>query len=321
MKKGCSMKIGRVAVVFFVFMVCMGGYGVPAADALEIGVAWIGKSSMSPKILSGLEEELSQIAPGAKLDVRKELGSEDELAAAVSVFDATKDAMVILRSSGAKWLIKHPTRIPTFIGGCNHPGHLGVIDDISAPGGNITGVTYFVPFETEFEVFRSILPNLQSVLLLVEKGHPSSPIEQNGTREACAKMGIDYSEKVCASAAEAAEAAAQFSGKVSAIVIGTQAELTLNTQKIADAAGKTPLLAFSSKPVKSGALGGVAANDAKLGRMLAHSVVDVLVKGKSISSVPVKVDPKPNLSINVKTADRIGVQIPYDTLALATLIE
>ena len=69
------------------------------------------------------------------------------------------------------------------------------------------------------------------------------------------------------------------------------------------------------------ALCGVVADDVKLGGMLAESVVDVLVKGKAIKDVPVKTDPKPRLVINIATAKRLGLEISFEILETAKIIE
>ena len=81
------------------------------------------------------------------------------------------------------------------------------------------------------------------------------------------------------------------------------------------------MLSYTNKPVHAGALGGFVAEDVKLGYMLAESLVDVLVKGKAIKDVPVKMDPNPKFFVNAKTAERLGVEIPYEILAAATVIE
>ncbi len=308
-----------MAVVLGIFLM-FASYAASNAAALEIGVAWPGKSPMPIEVMEGFEKEFKALAPEAKLDVRKEL-SDQEFAKIVSEFDKTKDAMVVLRSNGVRWLIKNPTKIPTFIGGCNHPTELGVIENIDAPEGNMTGVTYFVPFETQFEVFGTVLPNIKSVLYLYEKGHATAPLEAAGTQKACAKLGIKYAEAGCESGEEAAKAAAEYAGKVSVIITGTQAKLADSTKAIVAAAGKTPVLAFYDIPVKAGAFAGVAANSVTLGKILAQSVVDVVVKKKPVSAVPVKFDPKPELVINAKTAKGIGLEIPYELLSLAKIIE
>lgn len=292
-----------------------------SAAGIEIGLAWVGESGMAKRVNSGFSQGLQELAPEISVEEKKELATLDDLATLVSTWEKEKDGMVLLRSNAAKWLGQHPPAIPTFIGACNHPGQLGAVKNLDAPEGNITGVTYFLPKESQFEIIRTIIPDLNSVLLLVEKGHPSSAIDQEGTRRVCGKLGLNYTEAVCSSVEEAVKAAEDHKGKVSCIIIGNQSLIIDNAGKIIEAAGQTPVLSYSSKPAKVGALGGFVAEDTKLGYMLAQTVVDVLKKGKSIKDMPVKVDPDPKFYLNAATAERLGIEIPFTILEAATIVE
>jgi putative ABC transport system substrate-binding protein len=276
---------------------------------------------MSNRVLKGLTQGFEALGVNAKLDLHKELASMDDLAKVTKMFKEKYKGQIIIRSNAAKWLGKNPPAIPTFIGGCNHPGALGAVKNLKAPEGNITGVTYFLPIENEFEIFKAVLPELSSVMLIVQKGHAGSPIDQEGTKEVCAKLGIKYQEKVVSNMEEALAAVKEASGKVSAIIQGNQAMLFDNTAAFVAAAGDTPVLAHSQKPVSAGALTGFAADDVRLGMMLAESVVEVLIKGKAIKDVPVKFDPEPNFYLNAKMAKKFKLNIPYEILETATIIE
>ena len=289
--------------------------------AQDIGVAWSGTSGMTKRVMAGFEQGMQELAPGVKIEVKAELESIDDLAAVAERYQKEKAAMLVLRSNGAEWLATHAPSIPTFIGGCSHPGELGAVKNLNAPEGNITGVTYYLPVAAQFEVFQAILPDLKSVLLLVEKGHPSAAIDQEGTKEACAALGIAYTEKLCETKEDVLAAVQEAQGQVSAIVIGNQAVVFDATKSIVAAAGQTPVLAYSAKPVKDGALGGFAADDKKLGYMLAESVVDVLINGKKIVNVPVKIDTDPGFYVNTVTAEKLGIEIPYSILESATLVQ
>lgn len=295
----------------------------PAAIAasMDIGLAWVGKSGMATRVTEGFDRGISELAPDIKIEYQKELASLDDLGPLVDRWQQEKKALVILRSNGAKWLGKTPPALPTFIGGCNHPGQLGAVKNLQAPEGNITGVTYFLNVDAQFEIFKAILPNLTSVLLLLEEGHPSSAIDREETMAVCDKLGIAYTDKFVASQEEAVSTVEQFKGKVSAIIIGNQALNIDNAENIVKAAGKTPVFSYSSKPVTAGALGGFVADDVKLGYMLAQSLVDVIINGKPIKEIPVKVDPKPKFYVNAKTAQKIGAEIPFEILESATVIE
>lgn len=297
------------------------GGSIISASALEIGLGWAGKSGMAKRVTKGFEQGVKELAPDIKIEYQKELASIEALGEVVKRWKKEKSGMVILRSNGAKWLAKNSPSIPTFIGACNNPSQLGVVKSLQKPEGQITGVTYFLKVDTQFEIFQAILPEMKSVLLLLGEGNPSALVDQSGTKEICEKLGIKYSEAFCSSAEDAIKAVNKYKENVSTVIIGNQAVIMEKADQIVAAAGKTPVVSYSNKAVKLGALGGFVADDAKLGYMLAKSLVDVLVKGKAIKDVPVKVDPDPKFFINVTTARKIGVDVPFEILEAATVIE
>jgi putative ABC transport system substrate-binding protein len=294
---------------------------VTSAQAVDVGVAWVGKSGMAKRVTKGLEKGMQEFGKDVNLEFNKELGSLDDLGAIVERYQKEKKGMVILRSNGAKWLGKNQPSIPTFIGGCNNPVQLGALKNMKAPEGKITGVTYFLPVDTQFETFQAILPGMKSVLLLLGAGNPSAEIDRNETKEVCGKLGLTYNEKVVKDTKEALAAVNEFQGKVSMMIIGNQSIVIDIAKDLVAAAGKTPVVSYSSKPVKDGALGGFVADDETLGYMLAKSVLDVLIKGKAVKDIPVKVDPNPKFYVNVKTAQSLGIEVPYEVLQAATVIE
>ena len=308
-------------ILAMLFFACLAFVWAPSVDAAQVGVAWVGKSSMTLRVVKGFEKGMADLSPDIKLEYHRELESMDQLSSLAAKWEKEKDGMVLLRSNAAEWLAKNPPSIPTFIGGCNNPEELGAVKEMGKPDGQITGVTYYLSVSSQFEIFTAILPGMKSVLLLLEKNHPSSRIDQENTRKVTEKLGIAYNEKFCASAEDVVAAVNAYKDKVSAIIVGNEALTMDNTEAIVKAAGKTPVLSYSSKPVKSGALGGFAADDEKLGYMLAESVIEIIKKGKTVKEVPVKVDPKPVFFINTKTAQNIGIEIPYSILSCATIID
>lgn len=291
------------------------------AQTVKLGFAWAGKSGMADRVTKGFDTAIKELAPQIEIEYQKNLKDIDQLGKVIAEFQKSKTGMVILRSNGAKYLGKNQPTIPTFIGGCNHPSQLGTIKNINEPEGNITGVTYFLPVESQFEVFKAILPNLNSLVLLGEKNNPSSGVDQIETEKVCAQLGLKCNYQLTSGKANILNAVDSLKGQYSTFIIGNQAEVMAITAEIVAKAGKTPVLSYSSIPVKSGALGGFVADDNKLGMMLADSVVEVLIKGKPIRSVPVKVDPEPQFFLNSKTAGKLGLNIPYEILESAKVIE
>lgn len=303
------------------FLITAGAAYGQTGEGLSIGVTWMGDSGMAFRIVEGMTLGLKDLAPSIDVELQEALPSVEELDLLVARFHEEKDAMVILRSNGTVYLSQNPPSLPTFIGATADPSVLGAIQNLASPEGNITGVTYDLPAQIQWEIFTALLPNLDSVLLLGEEGHPSFAIEQAQTKEICQELGIEYREVVLSSPDEVIAAVTSQAGEVSAIIIGNQALNIDIAEDIVAAAGDTPVISYSNRPVLVGALGGFVADDIKLGYMLAESIVDVLINGKSISEVPVKVDPEPTFFINVTTAERLEVQIPFALLSTATIIE
>jgi len=319
MKKICFWQ----HIFFYVILTIFAGTAVwarGAAEPVKIGVAWEGEARMAERVSRGMMEVLEQLAPNILVEFEKALPDLAALDRAVRRFEKEKAAMVILRSSGAKYLAQHLPAIPAFVGGCNDPVLLGALKNRNAPEGNITGVTYAPSYDHIFEIFTALLPGMQSVLLLTQAGHPSAPIDITGTRAVCRQLKIQPFFKECRTTADAVDTVNAFQAKVSAVIVPNHARILDYAVQIVAAAGKTPVLAYSIAPVKEGGLCGLTADDIKLGRMLAESIIDVLINKKPVSSVPVKRDMNPQVYINMRTAQNIGVSIPFPILEIATIV-
>jgi putative ABC transport system substrate-binding protein len=305
-----------------VLFAALGVFGTATADQKEIAVIWEGKSRMTTNVAMGLLPGLRQLAPDLKVTLYREL---KDIQAAEKIFrecEPRVDGIVFLRSSGAQFLAKVDPKVPCFVGGCNNPAELGTIKNLNAPEGKITGVTYFIPYEKRFEIIKSLFPNTKRIALLVEKGHASTPIEQQGTREQCDRLGITYNEVVASNLNELLDGTRRLSGSVDLFIISSTRLVMDNIVNLLPVLNpaKIPTFSFAAEPVKAGAVAGVAADDAKLGRFLAESVVDVVVKGKPVSQVPVKTDSDPRISINEPMMNSLGLKFPDALLKKAELV-
>jgi putative tryptophan/tyrosine transport system substrate-binding protein len=293
-----------------------------SAAEKEIAVIWDTKSAMVSNVIMAFLPKLRELAPEIKVRLHRELKDMEEAKKVFYESESKVDGIVFLRSSGAQFLATVKPRVPCFVGATNHPGELGTIRNLNAPEGMITGVTYFIPYEKRFDVIDSLFPGIKTLALLVEKGHPSGPIEQAGTRQQCEARGIAYSEVIATNLNDLIEKTRSL-GKTDLIVISNTRLVMDNVASLLTVANEnnSPMFSYADKPVKSGAVAGIAADDFKLGAMLAESVVDVLVKGKPISQEPVKMDPEPKITINKAMAKHLGLKFPEAILKKAVFVE
>ncbi|GAK58122.1 ABC superfamily ATP binding cassette transporter, binding protein [Candidatus Vecturithrix granuli] len=313
----CMRVMKSVAMVIIVVLAVSNT--VALAAPLKLGITWPGESNQAIKIEEAFRAKIMELVPDVDLELQT-VPDVEAMSELIARFEREKDGMIVMRSNGSQWLIAHPPVIPTFIAGVNHPGLLGVVKNLEAPEGNITGVTYYVPVEKQFDIFQAILPNLDSVLLLLQEGHASTPLDRTATQTVCKQLGITYYEQVCATEAESIAAVEAYRDKVSAVIIGANL-LNDYAANIVKAAGHTPVFSFLVIAVNAGALGGFVADETIMGHLLAESVVEVLVNGKIINEVPIKMDPDPKFVLNVSTAEKLGINIPYNILQAATIVE
>lgn len=289
----------------------------------KVAVMWEGKSGMQKRIQSGFHERMRQIAPDVGITSRREIKGFERAEKIFREFAQTHDAVIFQRSSGAEFLAKADPKIPCFVAGCNNPKLLGVIQNLDAPEGVITGVTYFIPYEKRVNAIKSLFPQVKSVALLLEKGHPIVSIERNGTRSACERLGLAYHEVVASNSDEMVRGTEALAKKVDLFIISNTRLAIDNSPALVAVQNrsKIPFFSYPGGKARYGVLAEMAADDVKLGRMLADSVVDVVVEGKAISQVPVKMDPDPKLVINKTALNNLGIKIPDDMRSRAEFVE
>lgn len=306
-------------------LTCLAGLPASAQESVpderqpQLGIAWQGESHMQDRVTAGLAEVLATEAPEIEIEWRRALPSLLALDQAALDFQETKDAMILLRSTGASYLADHPPTIPAFIGGCNDPVFLGAVSNLEQPGGLITGVTYFLSHHDVIKTFAKVMP-LESILMIYQIDHPGGAIDRIRVRAACEDFGIEYHEEGCRTHDYRQAIIRRYAGTVSAILLINNSVVSDYPESAVAAAGDTPILGYTREIVEGGALAALAADDTKLGRILGQSVIKVLIEGENPGAIPVRTDDQPILFINMDSAVRLGIEVRQPVLKTAVII-
>jgi len=84
---------------------------------------------------------------------------------------------------------------------------------------------------------------------------------------------------------------------------------------------KKPIFSYASNRAEKGATAELAANDSKLGSMLAESAIAVVMKGMPISKIPVKMDPEPETIVNGSMLTALNLSIRDAVLKKAKVLK
>jgi len=211
-----------------------------------------------------------------------------------------------------------PTPIVMFAGGL--PVKYGLAKSLSHPGGNVTGLMYWVGPEIEakrLQLFKEAMPSLVRLSYLVPKGSWEDP-PVVAVRDAAEKLGLELLRAEYTPPDPDAGFAAIEAQKPNALFISPYPALYAYRQKVVRFARKLRLPDSYAHP-EFALLGGLmsyAVDTPDLGRRAAH-YVDKILRGAKPGDLPIEQPKKFEFVINVRTARDLGLTIPQSILARA----
>lgn len=247
----------------------------------------------------------------------------DRLPASVVDLMAFNPHVLVAAGPQAALALKATTAtIPIVFVGIADPVRLGLVESLSRPGGNITGLTTNVPDDflaKRFEILRELVPAASRIALLVNPVNPMARLYlAEKVPEIARKLGIVLliveATKVEELELAFASAAAQHAD---AIVDFGDALTYVQAPRIIALAAKYRLPAnYMFRHYASDGLSVYGVDIDDLMRR-ASSYVDKILKGVKPSELPVERPTKFELVINMKTAKALGLTVPPSLLVRA----
>jgi putative ABC transport system substrate-binding protein len=213
-------------------------------------------------------------------------------------------------------------RIPVVFLHPSDPVRDGLVESLSHPGGNLTGVFGARdPVAKQLELYRLLMPRLHRVLMLIDPEDPSTERLLVQARAAAAQrprpLELDIRE---ASTEQDLKRTFQslrpgeFDG---AFLLSPRLRLnhTALTIELAERAG-LPVQAHRKDWAEQGALFSYGVDIAPVGRAGAR-FVDSILRGASPGDLPVEEVAALQFAINLKTASRLGIKVPQEMIIRA----
>lgn len=204
------------------------------------------------------------------------------------------------------------TDTPMVFAAVSDPVTAKMVDDMNAPGGNITGVSDALNTQVIMDLMFAADPDIQSVGLLYSKSEDSSAKPIQEAKEYLDAKGIAYVEKTGTNTDEISTAAdALIAAGVDAIFTPTdntvmKAELAI-FEKLQDA--KIPHYTGADSFALNGAFFGYGVDYTQLGEETANMVVDILVNDADPATMPVKVLAHESATINTEVCAAMGLDL------------
>ncbi|TGN88851.1 ABC transporter substrate-binding protein [Bradyrhizobium yuanmingense] len=247
----------------------------------------------------------------------------DRLAASVADLIALSPELLVAPGPQAAVALKSATTIiPIVFVSVADPVKLGLVQSLSRPGGNVTGLTTMVPDDflaKRLEILRELVPGASRIALLV---NPANPMQRLSLAEDVPRIGRELGVALlpveAATADELDVAFASAAAQHADAIIDFGDTLTyVQAPRIIALAAKYRLPAnYLFRHYADGGLSVYGADARDLFRRAA-GFVDKILKGTKPSDLPVERPTKFELLINMKTAKALGLTVPPSLLVRA----
>jgi ABC-type uncharacterized transport system substrate-binding protein len=255
------------------------------------------------------------------VDLRWAEGNAERLPSLAAELVAQKpDVIVTFTTDGALAAKRATTTIPIVIMFVSDPVSSGLVESLSHPGGNITGVTdYGLDLTAKYvELIHAVAPNAARIGILMSDS-PIHPPEVKAIEAAAKSIGLAVVPTMDRSTDELEQAFASLAkNDAGALIALGGARQGSQRKKIAELAVKfrMPALFPTRAYVEQGGLMSYGPNLSATYKLGAR-YVDKILKGAKPAELPVEQPPMFELVISLKTAKSLGVTIPQSLLLRA----
>jgi ABC-type uncharacterized transport system substrate-binding protein len=247
----------------------------------------------------------------------------DRFPALINECLALKPAVIAVTTTPAAHLLKKATRtIPIVMVALGDPLGTGLVDSLSRPSENITGMSLMVPqlAVKRLELLKELVPGVSRVLVLSFLADPIAPIQVKAMEGAARSLGVtlevhDIRKADDISAAFAAGSRAHAQGAL----ITEESMFIVHRARVTELAARHKLPAVYPFLLPVTDAGGLMAYTVKAPELhrSAAAYVDRILKGAKVSDLPVQQPTQFELVVNLKTAKALGLTIPPSLLQRA----
>ena len=295
-------------------------------EKLQVGIVQIMEHPSLDQIRTSFLEEMERLGYGEdKVDYDYQTASSDAslLNSICQKFAGDgKDLIVAIATPSAQAAAANAPDIPLVFAAVTDPVAAQLLSDPDHPDGIITGTSDAIPVDQVFDLMGQLTPGVTNVGFLYNLSEPNSVSVIEEAKAYCDANGIEYIESNVTTSGEVQQAAQALAGQCQAIYspIDNTVATAMPVLSETAIAAQIPVYVGADSMVIDGGLATVGINYVQLGNQTAAMAAQVL-EGTPISDIPVETLDNFATVVNTTTAEALGITIPEEILASATVGE
>ncbi|WP_449243213.1 ABC transporter substrate-binding protein [Desulfovibrio sp.] len=232
------------------------------------------------------------------------------------------DLILAITTPSAQAVVQKIKDKPIVFTGVTDPLAAGLVKSLSAPGGNVTGMTDMSPMDRHVALIKECVPGIKRLGVLYNAGEPNSVVLVNLLKNECAKAGVALEEATAANSAAVYQAAKSLVGRVDAVYVpvdNTVVSALEGAIKVCEQ-NRLPFFSGDTDSVARGTVAALAVDYRKMGEQTADMAAAILKDGKKPGEMPVETIRDLALHVNKGAAARMGLTLPESVLKRADKI-
>jgi len=302
------------------------GAGDAAKDQLKVGIVQIVEhpslDTIRGAIIAQMAEEGFVDGDNIAIDYQNAQNEQSNLKTICQKFASNSyDLIIAIATPSAQAALGETTEIPIVFSAVTDPIAAELVDDLDAPGGNVTGTSDAVSASMIIDLAREITPDIKIIGALYNSSEVNSVSVIDDLKEYAEANGMTVVDAPVTSSSEVQQSATFLAGKCDAVfspIDNTVASTMPIAAKTFNEAG-IPFYVGADSMVNDGGLATYGINYTILGQETGKMAAQVL-NGTDPGSIPVMTMTDMDVYINLKTAEAIGVTFPQSVLDRATVL-
>lgn len=306
-----------IAVVLSVLTVCLAFAScsnTASSGKIKVGVIQYASHPSLDNCYKGVEQGLKESGLDIEIDF-KNANNDSASADAIAKNMITSGCDMIIGIATPAVVSAYSAAagngVPVIFCSVSDPVAAKIVNSLEAPGGNCTGTTDILDFDSQVKLIKAYQPDAKKVGVLYTTSEANSVSQLKAFEQAAAKVGLEVVGQGVQTAADIPQAAATLAGKVDCINNMTDNNVVTNLSVVIEKANdaKIPVYGSEIEQVKMGCIASYSIDYVELGKVTANMAAEVL-NGKSAAEMPVQKFSKGTYVANKEVMDKFGIKTP-----------
>ena len=290
--------------------------GNASAGSYKVGIIQYGSHPSLDNCDQGIEEALRASDIADQLDIDHQDGNMDSATCdsiAKNMVAKEYDIIFAIATPAAisAYAAAANTDIPVVFCAVSDPVAAGLVDDMTAPGGNCTGTADMLDFDAQTDLIMALQPDVKKIGVLYTTSEANSVSHLATLKEIAEPKGLEIVEQGVQGAADIPQAAATLCPQVDCINNFTDNNVVNNLSVLLEQANAANIPVYGSEveQVANGCIASMSIDYVALGKATGDMGVRIL-KGEKAGDIPVQQVYDCAPVVNTDVLAQFGITLP-----------